>query len=483
MRNSLIFKLMGSFLLLVLISALIISISTSMGTKNAFNQYSTSNRQMWTQRLAQSLSDYYSENKTWLGIETVLQAEFSDRNSRNGNQTGMGKNGMMGMPRSFSINGMMDSTGQRLIMVNGDSTVLFDSQNEITGSQLSASDIQSGTPITLDNQQIGTLLVTSDSIQAGTPAALFFDSVRHSIVASVATGVIIAIILGFILFNQFTSPLRQLKKAAAEVGKGNFKERVDIKSHDEFADVGLSFNQMAESLEKAEEGRLHYMADIAHELRTPLTAIQGTVEAMQDNILPLDDEQLAILHNQTTLLNRLVNDLRLLSLAETGHLKLDTTRINPAELVRQIVDGMKPLMAQKNINLEIDLQDHLPEWQLDADRFAQILNNLLSNAIRYTPENGTITVHVGYKPSKKILEINVTDTGIGISAEDIPHVFDRFYRADRSRARVSGGAGLGLAIVKRLVEAHGGQISVTSPVFSPAGLSAYGTRFTISLPE
>ncbi len=272
-----------------------------------------------------------------------------------------------------------------------------------------------------------------------------------------------------------TSPLRQLKKAADAVGIGNFKERVSIHSRDEFADVGRSFNQMAESLEKAEENRLHYMADIAHELRTPLTAIQGTIEAMQDKILPLDEEQLDNLHSQTDLLNRLVNDLRLLSMAETGHLKLDLKRVNPGELIRQTLESMKPLAAQKKITLQLDILKDLPECLLDTDRFAQIINNLLSNAIRYTPEGGTITAKLA--SLQNTLELSITDTGSGIPAEDLPHVFDRFYRADRSRSRASGGAGLGLAIVKHLVEAHGGRITVTSPVDS-----SHGTRFEIRIP-
>ncbi len=175
------------------------------------------------------------------------------------------------------------------------------------------------------------------------------------------------------LFNR-SSSITQLKKAAVEVGNGNFKQRVSIKSHDEFSDVGNSFNQMAESLEQAEDSRQHYMADIAHELRTPLTAIQGTIEAMQDKILPLDDEQLGILHNQTILLNRLVNDLRLLSLVETGHLKLDMSRVKLDELIQQIIDSIKPLTNPKKLILDINVQKDLPEWKIDKDRFTQILN-------------------------------------------------------------------------------------------------------------
>jgi signal transduction histidine kinase len=233
---------------------------------------------------------------------------------------------------------------------------------------------------------------------------------------------------------------------------------------------------MAESLEKVEEARLHYMADIAHELRTPLTAIQGTVEAMQDKILPLDDEQLDNLHSQTDLLNRLVNDLRLLSLAETGHLKLVKNLASPLTLTRSAMDGLKPLAVQKGITLELLAPEDLPECLLDTDRCTQILNNLLSNAIRYTSEGGTISVSLSEQDDELVMA--VADTGTGIPAQDLPHVFDRFYRADRSRARASGGAGLGLAIVKQLAEAHRGRVSVQSPVEE----TGTGTRFEVRLP-
>jgi len=478
MRHSLIVKLMGAFFLLIIICALIIFTATTKATKQAFVRYSDNNRQTWTQRLAENLADYYQSNGSWQGIDEVLTSEFTRGNHNSGMMMGKGKNGRTGFP--IVMGGMMEST-QRLILSDANSNVLFDSAAELTGKKLPDTELQSGTPISLENQQVGTILVSSESMRSGTPAAEFINSVNHSIILSILAGAIISIILGAVLFNQFTSPLRQLKKAAVEVGNGNFHQRVTIKSHDEFAEVAHSFNQMTESLEKAEESRLHYMADIAHELRTPLTAIQGTIEAMQDRILPLDDEQLEILHNQTTILNRLVNDLRLLSLAETGHLKLDKISLSPSEFIQKTVDSLKPLAIPKNITLKTNLPIGLPDWSLDPDRFTQILNNLLSNAIRYTPENGEIIVDAVYHPAHNELEISVTDSGIGISSEDLPYIFDRFYRVDKSRTRLSGGAGLGLAIVKRLVEAHGGKITVESPVFPGINKPDYGSRFKILL--
>ena len=471
MRYSLIYKLMGAFLLLIVVSALIITISTMVTTRSAFDQYSNANRKNWSSRLADTLIDYYETNGSWDGIDSLMASTLTTGQSSEPGMFGKGKDGMR---HSMSM-GMMGDDEQHVLLADKNAVILFDSSGEHTGKQMSGNDRQKGITLLSGSTAIGTLVVSKEAIGSGTPAAAFLTSVNRSIVASVVVSLLIAIILGAVLFNQVTSPLRQLKKAADAVGVGNFKERVSIHSRDEFADVGRSFNQMAESLEKAEENRLHYMADIAHELRTPLTAIQGTIEAMQDKILPLDEEQLDNLHSQTDLLNRLVNDLRLLSLAETGHLKLDLKRINPGELTRQTIESMRPLAGQRSINIQLDIQENIPECQLDTDRYAQIINNLFSNALRYTPEGGTITAKLALMANT--LELSITDTGSGITAEDLPHVFDRFYRADKSRSRASGGAGLGLAIVKHLVEAHGGRITVKSPVDS-----GHGTRFEIQIP-
>jgi signal transduction histidine kinase len=485
MRISLRLKIMAAFLFLIFISAVVISQSVSHATSDAFDQYSTSNRNAWGRRLALDLADYYTaNNNSWQGIDVILAENYLDDTYRmgNGNMMGKGNRGKNDNESGMMMGGMMDDSAQRIMLTNGNNLVIFDSSGEETGKQFSMTQTDNGIPILANENRVGTLFISSGSPLAGSPAAIFIESVRHSILASVLTGAIIAIVLGGFLFNQITAPLQKLEKAAVEVGKGNFNQRVDIKSRDELADVGNTFNKMAESLEKAQDSRQRYMADIAHELRTPLTAIQGTIEAMQDNILPLDDEQLDILHSQTTLLNRLVNDLRLLSIAEAGQLKLDKTPQNPGELTTQIIESIKPLAGTKGIALETEIVDPTSVCELDRDRFTQILNNLLSNALRYTPEGGSISVKVHTVPGNRFVELLVTDSGSGIDADDLPFVFDRFYRADASRARISGGAGLGLAIVKQLVEAHGGQISVKSPVFYEPGQKGYGTQFAITLP-
>jgi two-component system sensor histidine kinase BaeS len=260
-------------------------------------------------------------------------------------------------------------------------------------------------------------------------------------------------------------------------------QRVAIHSHDEFGDLGKTFNQMAASLSEAETQRKHLVADVAHELRTPLAAIQGTLEGMQDGVLALDEEQVTALYSETMLLNRLVGDLRLLSLAEAGQLKLEKQPADLAGLIKQAVEGIKPQASQKEITLDADIPAGLPPISVDTDRITQVMNNLIGNALRYTPQAGNITIKAGQLHGEsRSIQISVTDSGPGIDPGALPYVFDRFYRADVSRSRESGGSGLGLAIVKQLIEAHGGTVKALSPVFNGDGGKSYGTQIIFTLP-
>jgi signal transduction histidine kinase len=318
---------------------------------------------------------------------------------------------------------------------------------------------------------------------AGTPAQEFLSSVNKSILTAVVIAGAIALVLGAILFFQITAPLRQLTQAANGIARGDLEQKVDVRSRDEFGELGRSFNQMTESLAKAETLRRHMIADVAHELRTPLAVMQANLEGMTDGILPLDLEQVASLHEQTLLLNRLVGDLRLLSLAESGELQLERSNTGLDLLIRKVVERILPQARQQGVELDVDIQAGIPRVSVDTDRISQVLNNLIDNALRYTPQGKTITVKAEVLVrSHGTVQISVTDPGPGIGADDLPSIFDRFYRADRSRTRLSGGSGLGLAIVKQLIEAHGGRVEAASPIFTGEGGKDYGTRVSFTLP-
>jgi signal transduction histidine kinase len=482
MRNSLIFKLMGTFLLVIAIGSAVIAILISQATRNAFNLYTTRSGQVWALRLAPDLADYYAQAHNWNGVDAVLQSDFGAQITSGG--MGMGQGRGFGQGQQNANSGMMAGMGQRLILADEKGQVIGDTQDELMGKQISANELKNGAAITVDNNLVGTLIVTpNDLVNSNTPASEFLASVNQAIVSSAVIAGLIALILGTVLFLQITKPLRQLKKAATAIASGDLNQRVSIRSHDELGELGLTFNQMAESLANAETQRRHLVADVAHELRTPLAAIQGTLEGMQDGILPLDEEQVAALHSETMLLNRLVDDLKLLSLAEAGQLKLERQETEPGILIRQIVERVNPQADQKNIRLEMDLQSNLPVVWMDSDRITQVLNNLIGNALRYTPESGTIKVQGSFIPSTNSLEVSVSDTGQGINPEDLPYVFDRFYRADKSRNRSSGGSGLGLAIVKQLVEAHGGKVLAESPIFQGDNQQGFGTKISFTIPK
>ena len=487
MRNSLIFKLMGAFLLVIAIGALVISWLVSQATRSAFNLYTTRNGQAWAQRLAPVLADFYSRDGSWQGVDVVLQSGLSSLNPSGGMGygNGQGQGRGMGFGRGSTGSSMGGMMAQRMILADGQGVVISDTQDELNGKQLSSAEVKNGTPVIVNDNLVGTLIVTpNDFAGPATPAGEFLASVNQSIITAIIIASIIALILGAVLFLQITAPLRQLKKASVAIAGGDLSQRVTIHSRDELGELGQAFNHMAESLADAETQRQHLVADVAHELRTPLAAIQATAEGMLDGVLPLDEEQVASIHTETLLLNRLIGDLRLLSLAEAGQLKLERQEINLGGLVSQVVERSKPQAMQKDITLGVEVQNNLPPVWIDSDRITQVLNNLIGNALRYTPKDGTITVGVAPAPGlTNTVQVSVANTGPGIDPEALPFVFDRFYRSDKSRSRASGGSGLGLAIVKQLVEAHGGKVDVVSPVFRSADHQEYGTRISFTLPN
>ena len=304
----------------------------------------------------------------------------------------------------------------------------------------------------------------------------FLNSVNRALWLAAAVALGVAALLSWLLTRQITGPLRRLTAAAKLVAGGQFSHRVEIKSRDEIGELAAAFNTMASSLAKDTELRRQLLADVAHELRTPLTVLQGNLEAMRDGILPPTPEHLAILQEETELLSRLITDLRDLSLAEAGQLRLERVPVGVAELASNSLARVAAQGATKNIALVDEVPAGVPLVMADPHRVEQVLLNLLGNALRYTPEHGRITLGARLEPaSAPMVTVFVSDTGPGIASEDLPRVFDRFYRADKSRSRATGGSGIGLAIVRQLVHAHGGRVWAES---QPGN----GATFYFSLP-
>ena len=279
---------------------------------------------------------------------------------------------------------------------------------------------------------------------------------------------------GIILSRNLTAPLIKLTNAAHAIGAKDLGRRVDVQGSEEIEQLAASFNDMAAKLEKVESLRRNLLADVAHELRTPLTVIQGNLRAILDDVYPLEKDEIARLYEQTLHLTRLIEDLRELSHAEADQLPLNLVDVDVAKLVKDTAVTFKPLTTAANITLRAELLGALPTIQADQSRLRQSLHNLLNNAIQHTPAGGTITIQAEQTGGQ--LNLRICDNGDGIPPEHFEHIFDRSARVDQSRRRDKGGSGLGLAIVRAIAQAHGGQVTATSPG------KGQGSIFTITLP-
>lgn len=323
---------------------------------------------------------------------------------------------------------------------------------------------------------------TNTSASNTSPAERYLEAVGQTTWIAGGLAVLVAVLLGFFLSRRITSPLNRLSLAANRVASGDFSQRVEVRSKDELASLAVAFNTMAESLAKTEEQRKRLFSDIAHELKTPIAVIQGNLEAIADGVANPTPERIASLQEETALLTRLVTDLRDLSLAESGQLKLHPQPTDLGELVKGAVAGVLTQAGERGVEVAAGAEDGLPPVLADPDRVGQVLRNLIANALRYTSSGGSILVSASLDgqagPSARgarFAQVSVADTGSGIPPEDLPHIFDRFYRVDKSRSRTSGGTGLGLAVVKQLVEAHGGRVWAESEL-------GKGTVFRFTLP-
>ena len=306
----------------------------------------------------------------------------------------------------------------------------------------------------------------------------FTDTTFQSLLLSGLGAGVGGILLVSLLSRRLLTSVRRLTAAAQQLGKGDLSQRVAVSGRDEIGELTSTFNAMAEGLENAERQRRNMVADVAHELRTPLSNIRGYVEAVRDGVLEADAETIESIHRQTMYLSKLVEDLRLLAETEAADFQLDLEPGLLEEVVSRSVEAFRPQAQSKAIELAFNSGTDRAELSrrlvsIDRTRIEQVMNNLLQNAVEHTIEGGRIDVSVA--ESDETVSVTVADTGEGISSEDLPHVFDRLYRADPSRTRSTGGAGLGLTIAKQLIEAHGGTIRVEST-------EGEGSRFTLTLP-
>ncbi|MDI6768180.1 MAG: ATP-binding protein [Anaerolineales bacterium] len=311
----------------------------------------------------------------------------------------------------------------------------------------------------------------------GQAEELYFNfraSFNEALALAVFVSAALALVVSMIFSRGVIAPVQEMMSVSQRIAEGHYNERVQVRGEDELSQLARCFNTMAGQLEQIETMRRQLIGDVAHELRTPLTAIKGSMEGLMDGILPASDETFGQIHQEADRLSRLVDDLQELSRVEAATFKLDLRPVAVVDLVDSALGRLSRQYEEKGVTLTSGLPADLPLVQVDEDRVGQVLLNLIGNALQYTPAGGNVQISATRDGDE--VRITVTDTGIGLPAEHIPHIFDRFYRADKSRSRrAGGGSGIGLTIARHLVEAHGGRIWAESEG------GGQGSRFTFTV--
>lgn len=301
--------------------------------------------------------------------------------------------------------------------------------------------------------------------------ASFNDALLYAALAAT----IVAIVLSLYLSRNVVAPVQAMSLASQRIAEGRYDERVQVRGEDELAQLAVHFNQMAEKLSQVEAMRRQLIGDVSHELRTPLTAIKGSMEGLMDGVLPATEDTFQQIHAEADRLNRLVDDLQELSRVEAHAYELELRPLDVSSLLQTVTKRLAPQFEARRVALVLDLAPDLPRLLADEGRIVQVLTNLAGNALQYTPEDGRVTM--GVRRVERVLQFSVRDTGIGIPPGHLQHIFDRFYRVDKSRSRrAGGGSGIGLTIARALVEAHGGRIWAESPG------EGQGSTFHFTLP-
>lgn len=443
--RSLVVKLSLAFLVVSLIGIALVAFFAGRVSANEFNNYADAQSDSI---LLSQLVNYYEINGSWNDL----------------NRIGLGPNS--DSERPFLV---VDTTGN----------VVLGGLGQAMGSRVPRGWLNRGVSIEVGNEQVGQLIFPETRMRGShmmqvPPRNDFSARVNQAIFWASLGATAVSLVLGVVLARSLTRPIQEITQATQAVAQGNLAQQVPVRSDDELGRLATSFNQMSADLAQSRDLRRQMTADIAHDLRTPLSLILGHAEALSDGVLPPTPETFDVIHDEARRLNRLVEDLRLLSLAEAGELALAIRPVSPGSLLERAIVAHAPAAQQKGIALTLEAAPNLPEVPVDPDRMAQVLDNLLANALRYTPENGRIHLVASQTPTA--VQLKVQDSGPGMAAAELAHVFDRFYRGDKSRQRHEGGSGLGLAIAKSIVESHNGRIRAESA-------PGQGATFILELPK
>jgi signal transduction histidine kinase len=466
--HSLNFRLLAAFTFVIIVTIGSVFFFTYQTTHNEINRIGERLQTAQDRRVETELARYYQFAQTWQGIQPQIVQWGIIYNLR---IILTDNNGLVLADSDGKLIGTKYTSkdpGHPLMTVTSRAGSIFRTGQDAANPDLTAVPLMETTPA-------GTLYITHGTIPDinRTSLQITYNTIGRFFLWGGLLAIAIAFLLTFILSRRILAPVKSLTSASRRFGKGDFSHRVDFKDKGEMGELARSFNTMADDLERNEHLRRNMVADIAHELRTPLSNLRGYLEAIHDGVVKPNKDTIYLLNGEASALARLVDDLQELSLADAGELKLISQPDDITRLIRETITALQSEAAGKNIQMSADLPSALPEVNIDSHRIKQVLYNLLDNAVAHTGPEGRITVKAWQEGD--LLYISVADTGEGIPAEDLPLIFERFYRVDKSRTRTTGGTGLGLTIVKRLVEAHGGRIDVMSQ-------PGRGTTFTFTLP-
>lgn len=445
--HSLLWKLLLACLGVGIAAALVMALLIGRQTRHEFERFIISR---YRATVVPELVEYYRGQGSWVGVDAILDAE--------GDGTLPAAPG--GIARQFAIVTLEDAAGQSLLTIpRGEIPRRFSALGKLA--------------IVVDGETVGWLHFRFAPAPVDSPEAEFLRRTSRAILLGLLLATVMALVLGVILARTLSRPLRTLTAATRAMAQGALGTQVDIRSNDELGELGAAFNQMSTDLAHSLRLRRQMTADIAHDLRTPLAVILGYTEALHDGKFVGDPSIYAVLHDEAQHLSRLIDDLRMLSLADAGELPLQRSVTAPRELLERTAAAHRVKAAEQGVNLTVVAAADLPRVEVDPERMQQVLGNLVGNALRYTQAGGEITLRGDVADGKVLLQVQ--DSGCGIAEHELPLIFERFYRGDRARTSNTGESGLGLPIAKSLVEMHQGMITVASRV-------GQGTTFTIALP-
>ena len=442
-------RLVLSFALIVLITILSLVLIVRVNTARTVQTFMFRGGMIGVEYLVTELEDYYNRVGSWGGSEELIHGSHS---------SGMGR---FPMGRGQGMGPMMEEIlAQRIRLLDADGTVLVDSQDDGPSGRYDVDELDQVIVLQSNGHTVGYLLPETGMKFSPIQEGRLLASLNAAALTAGLIAAGVSLVLAFLLAYSLMRPVRELTRAAVHMADGDLGQRVTLKGKNEIATLGKTFNHMAASLQNAEQRRRALTADIAHELRTPLAVQRAHLEAIQDGIYELAPETLTPILEQNHALTRLVEDLRTLALADSGQLSLEFVKTDFAALVKRIASRFDPQAATQDIKMVLSPMEKPVNLSIDPQRIEQVINNVFSNAIQYTPRGGTVFVGLETTPGQVVL--SVQDTGPGIPEESLPFIFERFYKVDSSRTRDDGGTGLGLSIARKIAQTHGGDLSAAN---------------------